>query len=264
MGFKVRLVRGTAALTSDSAMANLQQTAVKQFAKLFPDAVFYKPVQDRLVALTIDDVPTPTAGPDDSTGWILDAIATHKQSVSNLKEKVQVTFFIIGSHIKDNGPLLASIAEQGHEIGNHGFVDHWTFLQEPQAFEAQFKATHEQIQRWVPGQQIRWYRPGRAFYNSAMVSVIRRTKGYEPYCALASMLPLDTLPITANPRLMARYIPRQVFPGAILVLHGGSPQRAQNTAQVLPALLRSLQRRDYRAVTLSELWQAGESQPQGR
>ena len=74
-------------------MANLRKTAVENLALVFPDAIFYKPTQAPIVALTIDDVPIPGESAPCPTRWILDAIADHNQSVSDPAEKACATFF---------------------------------------------------------------------------------------------------------------------------------------------------------------------------
>ncbi|HEY9888460.1 MAG TPA: polysaccharide deacetylase family protein [Candidatus Obscuribacterales bacterium] len=236
-------------------MASFQQQVVENLALIFPHAIFYKPTPQQVVALTIDDVPIPGESYPCSTRWILDAIAEHNQSVSNPAENARATFFIIGSHLNRDWQLLTDIVAQGHELANHGFVDTWAALQAPGQFAAQFHQTHQLITEQVPT-PLCWYRPGRAFYNPAMLSVVRQTAGYEPYLALASMLPLDTLSRTADPAFTVRYVAQHIFPGAILLLHGGSVARSKNTAATLRLLLPQLRSQGYRITTLSDLWRS--------
>ncbi|MGB3612379.1 MAG: hypothetical protein WBA10_01205, partial [Elainellaceae cyanobacterium] len=102
---------------------------------------------------------------------------------------------------------------------------------------------------------IRWFRPGRGVYNQGMSTMLRQLQphGYHPQVALASMVPLDTRNEFKSPAFTLPYASTVVFPGAILVLHGGSEERDRNTATVLRTLLPSLQARGYRAITLSQL-----------
>jgi peptidoglycan/xylan/chitin deacetylase (PgdA/CDA1 family) len=239
-------------------MASFQKKAVENLALIFPDAVFYKPTQQPVVALTIDDVPIPGESAPCSTRWILDAIAEHNQSVSNPAEFARATFFVIGSHLNQDYDLLPDIVAQGHEIANHGFVDTWPAFQALPQFEAHFHSTHELLREQLPDQPIRWYRPGRAFYNPKMLQVVKQVEGYEPYFALASMLPLDTLARTAEPKFTAQYVAQHIFPGAILLLHGGSVDRSKNTAAALRLILPNLRSQGYRITTLSELMKLSE------
>ncbi len=237
-------------------MTHWRQKAVENLALVFPEAVFYKPTQAPWVALTIDDVPIPGESAPCSTRWILDAIAEHNQSVSDPAENVRATFFVIGSHLNRDYDLLPDIVAQGHELANHGLVDTWPAFQSRREFEAHFHHTHDRLVEQVPDYPIRWYRPGRAFYNPQMHQVIQQAEGYEPYFALASMLPLDTLSAIAEPTFTASYIAQHVFPGAILLLHGGSAERSKNTAAALRLILPRLRVQGYRVTTLSNLWQA--------
>ncbi len=235
-------------------MASFQKKAVENLALIFPDAIFYKPTKTPVVALTIDDVPIPGESAPCSTRWIMDAIADHNQSVSNLEETVQATFFVIGSHLNRDYDLLPDIVAQGHEIANHGFVDTWPAFQSRSQFFGHFQNTHQRLQEHVPDQPIIWYRPGRALYNPGMLEVVKQSPGYEPYFALASMLPLDTMTRTAAPKFTAQYVAQHLFPGAILLLHGGSVQRSKNTAAALRLILPQVQSQGYRITTLSNLW----------
>ena len=236
-------------------MTNWRKKAVENLAWVFPEAVFYKPTQAPWVALTIDDVPIPGESAPCSTRWILDEIAEHNQSVSNPVENVRATFFIIGSHLNHDYDLLPDMVAQGHELANHGLVDTWPAFQSRPEFEQQFHHTHDRLVEQVADYPIRWYRSGRAFYNPPMHQVIQQAQGYEPYFALASMLPLDTLTATAEPSFTATYIAQHVFPGAILLLHGGSVERSKNTAAALRLILPRLRSQGYRVTTLSTLWQ---------
>lgn len=238
------------------SMKNLPKKALENLAWAFPDAIFYKATQAPIIALTIDDIPIPGESAPCSTRYILDAIANHNQSLSNPAENVRATFFIIGSHLNHDYELLPDIVAQGHELANHGLVDTWPALQSRSQFEQHFHTTHARLIEQVPEQTIRWYRPGRGLYTPQMHRVICQASGYEPYFALASMLPLDTLTATADPTFTAEYMARHMFPGAILLLHGGSVERSKNTAAALQLILPRLQAQGYRVTTLSDLWQS--------
>jgi peptidoglycan/xylan/chitin deacetylase (PgdA/CDA1 family) len=235
-------------------MNNLPQKAIANLAWAFPDAVFYKATQAPWVALTIDDVPIPGESAPCSTRWILDAIAEHNQSLSDPTENVCATFFIIGNHLNRDYDLLPIWWPRGMNwpimvwsIPGPRCSPGWPLKQH-------FHHTHDRLIEQVPDSPIRWYRPGRAFYTPYMHEVIRQAPGYEPYFALASMLPLDTITATADPKFTARYVAQHVFPGAILLLHGGSVERSKNTAQALRLILPKLRSQGYRVTTLSDLW----------
>ena len=235
-------------------MKNLSQELVYGVAQLFPDAIFYHSTTEKLVALTIDDAPCQDDPDDRGTRSILNTIAEHNQKYSHL-EPVKATFFIISSHLNPNSPIIAEIMERGHEIANHGVVDETHALLTPQQFAQQLKEAHEQLLT-LTGKDVRWYRPGRGFYNQTMLRAIADLTAQDNYdlrLVLASMIPFDTFDMVNNPWLTAMYARQAMFPGAILVLHANSLKVAQNTAIALKNILQNLRQRGYRIVTVSEL-----------
>ncbi|NJL87096.1 MAG: polysaccharide deacetylase family protein [Leptolyngbyaceae cyanobacterium SM1_1_3] len=230
-----------------------QYRLVQQVARVFPGAIFYKPTATRAVALTIDDVPTPNEPGDASTQEILAAIAAYNRHLGSLERPAQATFFIISSHLNDEGKILQQMLQQGHEIANHGAADDLAASLAPSLFHYHLHTAHQQIATFADT-PLRWYRPGRGLYTPAMLQTLRQIEGYEPRFALASMIPFDTFRFANDPQFTAWYVSQFVFPGAILVLHGGSAERAANTARVLKNLLPALSQQGYQAVTLSGLW----------
>jgi peptidoglycan-N-acetylglucosamine deacetylase len=233
---------------------NLSQELVNGVAQLFPDAIFYKKTTEKVVALTIDDAPCPLAGGDCGTKLILSAIAQHNQEYRH-QEAARATFFLISSYIPANGAIIAEIMAHGHEIANHGVIDETHALLTPQQFEQQLKEAHNQLLK-LTGQDIRWYRPGRGFYNQAMLEAIANLTDKENYdlkLVLASMIPFDTFELINHPWLTAIYAKQMIFPGAILVFHANSLKVAKKTAIALKMILEDLRQRGYRIVTVSEL-----------
>jgi hypothetical protein len=118
-------------------MQTPQQQLVAHVARLFPEAVFYKETSEKVVALTIDDVPTPNEANDESNQLILDAIATHNQTVEFPHQRVLATFFVISSQLRNGSDILDRIVAAGHEVGNHGAEDITTALLRPEIFAEQ-------------------------------------------------------------------------------------------------------------------------------
>ena len=236
-------------------MNNLSQELVNGVAQLFPDAIFYKKTTEKVVALTIDDAPCPQDPGDCGTKLVLEAIAKHNQQYSHL-EPAKATFFIISSHLSPDSQIIAEIMAQGHEIANHGVIDETHAWLTPQQFELQLKEAHDRLLELTGSEGIRWYRPGRGFYNQTMLKAIANLTAEDNYdlqLVLASMIPFDTFEITNHPRLTAMYTKQMVFPGAILVFHANSLKVAKNTAIALASILKDLRQRGYRIVTVSEL-----------
>lgn len=221
-------------------------------AKIFPDAVFYKPTTDKIVALTIDDIPTPNEPDDRSTQIILDAIEEYNQQSKSPEDIVRATFFVITSHLTENSTIIEKILQQGHEIGNHGLGDETAAFLSEGEFARQLEFTDAKLTQ-LGQQPIKWYRPGRGLYNRGMLQILHQHAKYQPKFALASMIPIDTLSLTSNPKFTAWYVSQFIFPGPILLLHGGSRQRSKNTAIALKAIINHLKKQNYRIVTLTQL-----------
>ncbi len=233
--------------------STLQRQLITRVSHAFPDAIFYKETTTKMVALTIDDVPAPYELTDASTHLLLDTIAAHNDRAITWRDRVQATFFVITGHLGAKSTILERIWADGHEVGNHGVADETTAALSAPVFAAQFTTAHQIL--CDRGQRpLRWYRPGRGLYNPHMLQTLRQMPGYEPRFALASMLPLDTFKPTHLASFTTWYASQFIFPGAILVLHGGSALQATQTAQVLKILLKALAAQGYRIVTLSELW----------
>lgn len=230
-------------------MNSITHNIIANISDLFPKAVFYKQTSSPIIALTIDDVG------DAGTSQIIQVIDNFNQTISNNNEKIRVTFFVITDQVEDT-KILDEILNQGHEIGNHGQGDRFHVLLDKAEFRTEITKADEILFSNQAKKDTKWFRPGRAFYNDQMLKVMRRMGNYYDKFALASMLPLDTLPLLDNPKFTIKYLSQFIFPGSILLLHGGSPKRTANTVEVLPQLLTKLRKEKYQVVTLSELWES--------
>lgn len=231
-------------------MAPPQRQILAQVARLFPEALFYAPIQEKVVALSIDDIPTPGDHDDQSTRLILSAIANHNRTA---RHPARATFFVITDHLTPGSTILRDILAEGHEIANHGTSDTTPAILQPVEFERHFREAHDIITDLIQ-QPLRWYRPGRGLYNRSMLEQVRLFPGYESLMALASMIPFDTFRQFDDPALTTWYLAQFIFPGAIFVVHGGSEARCRQTAVALPQLLTLLDSQGYQVVTVSALY----------
>ena len=229
---------------------------VSLVAKAFPDAVFYKDIEEnqtKILALTIDDVPARDDNSDISTQNILNVIDEHNTQTG---DNAKATFFITTSHLNSNSSILEDMIAKDHELGNHGTIDHRHSNLPAQQFEDEFIEAHERL-ILTPNATIRWFRPGQAFYNENMLETLKtkgKEFGYEGKFALASMIPFDTRDFLDDPQFTLKNINRFTFSGSILLLHGGKKEQASNTVQVLKELLPQLHKQGYKIVTLSQLF----------
>ncbi|MCA2553292.1 MAG: polysaccharide deacetylase family protein, partial [Microcystis sp. M04BS1] len=112
-------------------------------ARFFPGAIFYQPTGEKIIALTIDDAPTPNDPEGKSTDRILAAIATHNREKASPATPVKATFFLITGHLQPNSTLIERLIAQGHEIANHGTQDIRTSQLAAGAFASQFREDND-------------------------------------------------------------------------------------------------------------------------
>ena len=185
-----------------------------------------------MVALTFDD------GPSGRTPAILRVLANHH---------AHATFFVVGRATRGMEPVLRHIARAGNELADHTYS------------HADLLALR------TPGQrrQLQWTtrprRPGDGRTAALLPPALRRHRpGGQPPRPEPRADPGAV--VGRQPRLAApgtsaivRRVLANVRPGAIVLMHDGGGDR-QETLRALPAILRALQRRHLKVVTLSRLF----------
>ena len=184
--------------------------------------------QEKVVALTFDDGPDPI-----DTPAVLDILKA---------KKVRATFFVLGEAAQSNPQLLKRLVEERHEIGNHSFKHDYQqrhlVAEMDQTDQAIFAAT---------GTHTYFYRPPGGFVSKSQLETVKKN-GH--IVALWSVDSKDW----RNPgvKQIVDNVMRNVFPGAIILMHDGGYQRTQ-TVKALGPIISALQDQGYRLVTLSEL-----------
>jgi hypothetical protein len=93
---------------------------------------------------------------------------------------LSITFFIVGQDaaIESNGAVLRSIADAGHEIGNHSFHhEPWLHLYEPQQLRDELTRAEEAIYAATGQRTVGFRGPGFSFSPDVLAELARR--GYE-------------------------------------------------------------------------------------
>ena len=185
----------------------------------------------RVVALTFDD------GPSGRTPAILRVLSKHD---------AHATFFVVGRATRGLEPTLRSILAHGNELGDHtyGHVD--MLALKPAKRRQQLTWTNALIEG-ATGVHPRWFRPPTGATGPA-VNRLARSLGLVP--VLWSIDSRDWQ--TPGTKAIVRRVLRGVQPGSIVLLHDGGGERTQ-TLRALPAILRALERRGLRPVTLSQM-----------
>jgi peptidoglycan/xylan/chitin deacetylase (PgdA/CDA1 family) len=203
---------------------------VSRLAAHHSEVLFYVDTDSLAVALTIDDVPDADLMPK-----VLEVLARHD---------VRATFFVLGEKVPGNEDLIAAMKDAGHELGNHLARDEASILLTDEEFAAQLRGVETMI---GPLTEPKWCRPGSGWFTPGMVKVAA-DEGYR-FC-LGSVYPYDNK--IRHPGLIRGAVLDRIYPGAILVLHGGGPQRAY-LVELLDSLLPALKERGFAFLTLTEL-----------
>lgn len=192
--------------------------------------LFGVPTRAPRFALTIDDGPSPATTPA-----LLDVLARHG---------ARATFFLLGEEAARHPELVARIAGEGHELGNHTWRDEPTWTLPVPEFREELRATQRTLAEHGP---VRWFRPGSGWPTAEHLAVAE-ADGLR--CALGSAVAIAGAGAgTARTPARLDVLLRR---GAVLVLHEGTPAR-RAVAATVDALLTRTSRRGLAATTLSQL-----------
>lgn len=203
---------------------------LRQLAARNPEVLFYVETDRKVLALTIDDAPDSSLTPQ-----ILDLLDEHR---------VRATFFVLGENIAGNEEIIGRMKADGHELGNHLSQDEATIWLSDEEFEQQLLAVEQMI---GPLGEHKWCRPGSGWFSPDMVKIAHEM-GYR--CCLGSIYPFDNK--LRKPGWIKSTVMDRIFPGAIIVLHEGGPER-DYIVPLLAELVPELQAKGYRFLTLSEI-----------
>ncbi|MDD7968343.1 polysaccharide deacetylase family protein [Actinomycetospora lemnae] len=179
--------------------------------------------------LTFDDGPHPATTPA-----LLDVLARHG---------AHATFFLLGERASAYPELVARIAAEGHEIGNHTWRDEPTWRLAPAEFREDLRATQRVLAAHGP---VRWFRPGSGWPTPRHLAIAEE-EGLR--CVLGTAVAISGA--GAGTATTARWLDPVVRRGGIVVLHEG-PQRV-GVAGTVDGLLERTARRGLSAVALSDL-----------
>lgn len=202
---------------------------------------FFGPALARLpdardaVSLTFDDGPNPRA-----TTRILDVLA---------RENVEATFFVLGRHADRWPDLVRRMAEEGHQLGNHGYWHRKLHRRTPAYVRDDLSRGTEAIVRASDGARPRHFRAPHGFRSPWVTPIAaslgQRTVGW-------SLGVWDSARPGADE--IARRAIRGMRGGSILLLHDGDGYDAEGdrmqTADALPTIIDGLRERGFRFATL--------------
>lgn len=186
------------------------------------------PAGNNAVSITFDDGPNP-----DATPLILDVLRD---------EGVHATFFVLGRHAERWPHLVRRMADEGHQLGNHGYWHRKLHRHSPAYVREDLLRGTMAIERASGGVRPRVFRAPHGFRNPWVTPIAaslgQRTIGW-------------SLGVWDSARPGADEIARRALnglkAGSILLLHDGDGydpdgDRLQ-TAEALPTIIRGLRAR---------------------
>lgn len=195
------------------------------------------------VALTIDDAPC-RLGPKNSK---VPEVRTLLR-----KYNAQASFMLIGSFVPGNEDDLVSLLKDGHEFGNHGFVDKNYASCSHEEVEAAIDRCSKHItdlqHRAGLPQHVRWFRPPHGKLSATMSEVLEQKKLTSVMCdAYAWCAQIQ------DGEFIGNFLGTQAQHGSIIILHMPEHGFREWCFVGLEALLRLLDDRGLQAVSLGTL-----------
>ena len=195
------------------------------------------PGSDDVVSLTFDDGPNPQATP-----VILDVLR---------REGVSATFFVLGRHAERWPSLVRRVADEGHQLGNHGYWHRKLHRRGPAYVRDDLTRGTLAITAASGGARPRHFRAPHGF-RSPWVTPIARTLGQRTVGW--------SLGVWDSARPGADEIARRsvagMHAGSILLLHDGDGYDPEGdrrqTAEALPLIIDGLRARGFRFATLPD------------
>ena len=202
-----------------------------------PVTIWAGPANEKAVALTFDDGPSPIYTP---------------QILALLKQYgARGTFFVIGHKVEQNPGLVQAELKDGNEVGNHSF-SHPRMTKENQAArERELERTAVDLDLAGCPQDARLFRPPYSAWDDRLKSYMAHTGRR---IALWSLDSGDWQGLPA-PAIIHNVLDR-VKNGAIIIFHDSDEHaRADRhpTVEALKTILPALKAQGYRMVTISEL-----------
>ena len=198
------------------------------------------PDNEKIVALTFDDGPNPN-----STQEVLHILANYK---------IKATFFVTGRAATLHPSLCREIVVQGHTIANHSYKhDRWLCLKSNRRIRHDTQQAAAAISS-ATGISTSLYRPPHGFRSPRSMKILRNL-GYK--VITWGIMTNDWEAEKPSSQIFSD-ITRRIHPGDIIVLHDGrSKYQGYDRRQMLtalPLIISSIQSRDYRFVTVSEIF----------
>lgn len=202
--------------------------------QLFGELIDKVDAEQKLVALTFDDGPTPH----------------YTASVLQLLELYQVkaTFFVTGSETQRYMTQAKQIVAAGHQLGNHSWSHQRMVFMPLDEISREIEGTDQQIRAAGYTGEILFRPP----YGKKLLLLPWYLAKHQRASIMWDIAPETFDEDTEDPQQMATQVLEQVQPGSIVLLHLMYKNREASRA-ALPIIIKGLKAKGYTIVRLSDL-----------
>jgi len=195
--------------------------------------------EQRWLALSFDDGPEPAY-----TIPILDYL---------YRTGIRATFFVVGEKVCRQPQIIRRMIDEGHEIGNHTFSHRR--LRDLPASEILWEIeTTEKVLAPFFANQDQGFRPSQPLFRFPYFDSDRQSEAVVESRGYRIIQASVTCPDWLKPGVdqIVYTVLEQAAPKGIILLHDGGGDRRQ-TVLALPEIVKGLQKRGFRLVTVGEL-----------
>jgi peptidoglycan/xylan/chitin deacetylase (PgdA/CDA1 family) len=188
----------------------------------------------KVIALTFDDGP--------------DAIYTRKIIDVLSGYGIKATFFMVGENVLKHPELVIMAYSHGHVIANHTFSHKRLSILNKLAIEQEILNGNYAIFKIV-GKYPLLFRPPYGACSKLLPEIVKDS-GLHTIMWSSTTNDYDVL---TSPEKIASEVLSLAHPGAIILLHDGGGKSRQKTVDALSSIIKELQKRGYKFVTVPEL-----------
>lgn len=160
------------------------------------------------------------------------------------EQKAKATFFVTGSSAEAHPNLILRMHEEGHEIGNHGYHTHRTFMRLSQDdVVVSINQTTKAISKISSSAVVKHVRPPEGLTNADVNQVIKNKCGGK--VILWSLDSRDRQEGSAAE--ITKTVLKKAAPGDVVLMHDSTNQ----TIAALPDILKGLHAQGYELLTIA-------------